>query len=99
MARYHCPGKWRFLSEFYGTRRYWVRNIGSVSVAYIEPRTANNPSDRPWHLVCWGLTFDTPEAALNHAIKTWESPGGPRDNSYARLEGSMLGPLGRFEEP
>jgi len=68
----HAPGRWRFLSEFHGMRRYWVRNIGSVSVAYIEPRTPNNPSDRPWHLVNWGRTFATPEDALAHAIATWE---------------------------
>jgi len=95
----HRAGKWRFLGDGqYGSRRYWVRNIGHVMVSYIEPRSVNNPSDRPWHLVCWGLTFGTPEEALEHAIKSWGEPEPAWDNSYARKEALMCGP-GRFEQP
>jgi hypothetical protein len=74
-----------------------VRRIGHVMVSYHEPRTPNNPSDRPWHLVCWGRNFDTPEQALEHAIKSWDEPTPDWDSTYARQEALMCGP-GRFEQ-
>lgn len=99
MENGHRAGKWRFRSEAYGSRHYWVRNIGYVQVSYIAPRTSNNPSDRPWHLVCWGMTFNTPEEALEYAIASWGDDSEQAWNdTYARQEALMCGP-GRFEQP
>ena len=94
----HRAGKWRFLHEHYGKRTYWVRRIGHVSVCWMEPKTTIHPSPRPWHLINWGRTFDTPEAALEYAIGEWDKPAQPWDDSYARQEALMCGP-GRFEQP
>jgi len=57
-----------------------------------------NPSDRPWHLVGWGATFNTPEEAIDYPLASWDEPAPPTDNSYARQEAVMCGP-GRFEQP
>ncbi len=91
-------GRWRFLHESWGKRVYWVRDIGHVSVMRIEPGTTNNPSPRPWHLVNWGTTHDTPEAALDHAIESYFNPPETRDDrTYERAEALMCG-LGQFEQ-
>ena len=67
-------------------------------VVRIEPGTSNNPSPRPWHLVNWGMTFDAPEDAVNHAINRWDAPEPERNGTYARQEALMAG-LGLFEAP
>lgn len=92
-------GNWRFLYEHYGKRTYWVREIGHVSVYRIEPGTPNNPSPRPWHLVCWGSTHDTPEAALTHAIQSYFNPPETRDDRRYESEEALMCGLGRFEQP
>jgi len=65
-------------------------DIGSVGLYYIEPRSPNNPSDRPWHLISWGTTHETPEAGLEHAIRTWDAPSDiVEDRRYERAEASF----------
>jgi hypothetical protein len=92
-------GKWRFLYGRRGTLTYWIRHIGHVSVCWITPKTANNPSDRPWHLVNVGTTHETPEDALACFFESCDkSPEVYEDRSYERAEALMCGP-GRFEEP
>ena len=94
----HVPGVARFLHETRGDRHYFVRRIGHVTVARMEPGTSNNPSPLPWHLVCWGMTFNTPEEAIAYAVKSWDEPAPSWDNTYARQGALMCGP-GRFEQP
>lgn len=70
----------------HGDRKVWeVRGgLGYVSAVYIEPLTSNNPSPRPWHLVCVGTTHETPEAALEAFVAGWFKPSAPVDRSYER---------------
>ena len=91
-------GKWRFLKEGFGVKTYWVRNIGTVCVSYIQPGSVNNPSTRPWHLINWGTTHETPEDALLYAIKSYNNSYNFSDSRYEREEALMCGP-GRFEQP
>lgn len=74
-----------------------VEDIGYVSVMRIEPGTPNNPSNRPWHLITTGRTFETPELALAYMVETWGQPEAPIDRSYELMEARMISP-GVFED-
>ncbi len=76
-----------------------VPEIGSVQVVFMEPRTVNNPTEKPWFLCGMGTYHASPEEALAYFQKRWDEPSDTRDeeSQYARWEERMISP-GVFEE-